>query len=327
MNLRRLTLLAGIFGGLAQIGARPSQPQPDRSAPAIAQVAETFFAKIRSDVANALQVRLKSREIKSQDLAGIVALLDSSKAKLQEARFGDKLNLASQQAERVQTQAQALLKDPGNKEAMAVSFDSDSYVNQLKLEKATEAVLERKIVRLRGVVEELRKYTALLEDVISPEQLTERVKIRLAQLLSEWKEEPVQNSEGPAHGVFAVLKTDPDASANPTARPGMPSPARTSTVRNTRPAQITTEHREDNDAITPRSSLSNPAKKVASMSRQKISDKLILKYINAAKEPFGITTAEQILMLQEQGVSSASLTSMLRRDSELRDKYRGQNKG
>jgi len=319
MTMVRLTLAAAIFGSLAQIGARPSQTQPDRSTPTIVQAAESFFSNIRSDVANALQSRLKSREINSRDLTGVVVLLDSCKAKIQEARFDDKLNRATKQAEMVQTQAQALLNDPGNKEVFALSFDSDSYVNQLKLQKATGAVLERKIARLRGIMEELGKYTALLEGVISPEQLTERIKIRLAQLLSEWKEESIQNSDEPAGGAAAVLRAGPGLTPQVIADARTGSLDRSFTGRNTRTEMTTIEHRENEAASTPKNSLSNPAKKVIGLSRQRVSDKLILKYINAVKEPFGVTTAEQILTLQEQGVSSSCISSMLRRDNELRE--------
>src|SRR5689334_18077463 len=112
MSFMRSSLAAAIFGFLTQMGASSSQSPPDRSAPAVAEAAVNLFESIRSEVANALQVRLKSREISSRDLSGIVVLLDSSKAKLQEAKFDEKLTRASKQVELAHTQAQAVLTDP-----------------------------------------------------------------------------------------------------------------------------------------------------------------------------------------------------------------------
>jgi hypothetical protein len=306
MTTMRAALAATIFGFLAQIGVQPSQPQPEHSAQAINQAADSVFASIRSDVANSLQVPLKSREIRSRDLAGIVVLLDSSKAKLQEGHFEEKLNRASKQVEIMQSQAQAVLNDPGNKEVFAASFDPENSLSQLRLQRAIAAVLDRKIVRFRAIVEELRKCTAILEGVTPPEQLTERIKLRLTQLLSEWKEEPANGAD--AATPIASTSPIPDKKAEPGSYP-----------LNSSSAQFRSERREN--AARERldkSSVSNPAKKVIAMKQQRLSEKLILRYINSAKEPFGVSTAEQILSFQEEGLSSSLISAMLRRDNELR---------
>jgi len=52
MSVIKTGAVAAIFGCLAQIGAHPSQPQPDGSATAIVERAENCFARIRADVAS-----------------------------------------------------------------------------------------------------------------------------------------------------------------------------------------------------------------------------------------------------------------------------------
>jgi hypothetical protein len=75
----------------------------------------------------------------------------------------------------VQTQALAVLKDPGNKEVLARDLHPDDYVNQINYQKASVAILERKIQRLRNVSEEIRKYAVIMEGVVPADQLSPRI--------------------------------------------------------------------------------------------------------------------------------------------------------
>ena len=68
----------------------------------------------------------------------------------------------------------------------------DDYVNQINYQKASGAILERKIQRLRNVSEEIRKYAVIMEGVIPADQLSPRIRMRLTQLLREWNNEPEQ---------------------------------------------------------------------------------------------------------------------------------------
>jgi len=86
----------------------------------------------------------------------------------------------------------AVLKDPGNKEVLARDLHPDDYVNQINYQKASGAILERKIQRLRNVSEEIRKYAVIMEGVIPGDQLSPRIRMRLTQLLREWNNEPEQ---------------------------------------------------------------------------------------------------------------------------------------
>jgi hypothetical protein len=313
MITTRSVLAATIFGFLAQIGVQPSPPKPEHSAQTLSQTADNVFATINSEVANSLQTPLKSREIRSRDLAGIIVLLDSSKVKLQEGRFEEKFKRASKQMEIAQNQAQAVLNDPGNKDVFAASFDPENSLTQLRLQKATAEVLERKVERFRTIMEELRKCTAILEGVTPSEQLTERIKLRLTQLLSEWKEEPAPGADTPSH--FADRKpvsgtTSPRPETKP--EPGFYRLNHSSIQFRPERSEVSVPEKLDKNSI------SNSAKKVISMKQQKFSEKLILRYINSVKEPFGVSSAEQILLLQEEGIPASLITAMLRRDNELR---------
>jgi hypothetical protein len=320
MSIIKAGAVAAIFGCLAQIGAHPSQSQTDAGAKAVVQLAESCFGKIRADVASGLQTRLKSREsISSSDLAQIGAVLNASAARLREGGFDQKLARAAQQVGLVQTQIQAVLKDPGNKEIFAVGLEPEKCLNQIKLERATGAILERKIERLRGTVEELRQCAVILENVTPPEQLSERLKLRLTQLLSEWREgwEP----EDPAD--IAAASTEQPERPNP----GTESPeasAKGSRVRvNVRTPGPVIDRRADlrSEIISSPKALSSNAARVVRMTRQNTSERLILKFIAASNEPFLIKSADQILKLREEGVSAPSITAMLRRDEQLRVAY------
>ena len=148
MSFMRIIVTAAALGGLAQSGvspgARPHQSSAEKNDVAVVRAAENLFGAIQSEVRKGLEAPLESRDISSGDLAGIVAMLDSCAAKLKEAGLQDKLNRAMQRAELVQTQALAVLKDPGNKEVLARDLHPDDYVNQINYQKASGAILERK---------------------------------------------------------------------------------------------------------------------------------------------------------------------------------------
>jgi len=341
MSVIKTGAVAVIFGCLAQIGAHPSQSQPDGTASAVVQLAENCFDKIRADVASGLQTRLKSREmISSRDLAQIGALLNASAARLREAGFEEKLTRAAQQVGMVQTQIQAVLKDPGNKEIFAVGLEPERCLNHIKLERASGAILEKKIERLRSTIEELRQCAVILETVTPPEQLSERLKLRLTQLLGEWTQgcRPEDPADIEAAGTGRDGQLDAERlrptgrecvdgnNTEPLLRPGSGAlragvrPSSAAASLNTLTSGPVIERPADSrsEMISSPKDQSSTATKVVRMAQQKVSEKLILKFIAASNEPFGIKSADQILKLRVQGVSSPLIAAMLRRDDQLR---------
>jgi len=259
------------------------------------------FGTIQSEVRKGLEAPLESRQINSGDLAGVVTMLDSCAAKLREAGLEDKLNRAVQRAELVQTQALAVLKDPGNKEVLARDLKPDDYVNQINYQKASVVILERKIQRLRNVSEEIRKYAVIMEGVMPADQLTPRIRMRLTQLLREWNNEPEQAIAGE---IADESETSKQAFNRAQAR------AKNPTVE-TKPAAQGSSSRAE-------LRLSSPAEKVVQMSRQRSNDRSILKFIGTSHELFEIESAGQILLLRDLGVSTNAISAMLRHDGQLR---------
>src|SRR5260221_10920476 len=305
MSFMRTIVAAAVLGGLAQSGvspgARPHQSSAEKNDVAVVRAAENLFGAIQSEVRKGLEAPLESRDISSGDLAGIVAMLDSCAAKLREAGLEDKLNRAVQRAELVQTQALAVLKDPGNKEVLARDLHPDDYVNQINYQKASGAILERKIQRLRNVSEEIRKYAVIMEGVIPADQLSPRIRMRLIQLLREWNNEPEQAIGGE---IADESETSKQAFNRAQAR------AKNRSAEAKPAAPVSSSRAEIR--------LSSPAEKVVQMSRQRSNDKSILKFIGTSQDPFEIESAGQILLLRDLGVSTNAISAMLRRDGQLR---------
>jgi hypothetical protein len=305
MSFMRAIVAAAVLGGLAQSGVSPgAKPHPssaEKNDVAVVRAAENLFGAIQSEVRKGLEASLESHDISAKDLAGIVTMLDSNLAKLREAALEDKLNRAGQRAELVQTQALAVLKDPGNKEVLARDLRPDDYVNQINYQKASGVILERKIQRLRNVSEEIRKYAVIMEGVIPADQLSPRIRMRLTQLLREWNNEPEQ--------VISRESTDVSETGKQAFNRARAS-AKSRSVETEPAAQVSSSRAEIR--------LSSPAEKVAQMSRKGSNDRAILKFITTSDDPFAIESAGQILRLRDLGVSTNAITAMLRRDGQLR---------
>jgi hypothetical protein len=312
MTFLKIIIAAAILGGVAQTGlgpgGGPGRGSSEKCDVATLRAAENFFGGVQSDIGKRLQSILQARDITSSDLGGLVAQLDSSASRLKESSYDEKLNRAIQRAETIHTQALAILKDPGNKEVLAQDLHPDDYLNEIQYQRASGAILQRKILRLRATTEEMRKYSVIMEGVMPSDQLSPRLKMRLSQLLREWEHEP--ESDGPGQGFASESKEEnakmvsnriqsraKELSAEPKPIPGI---QRISGIKQVE--------------------LSGPAVKVLRMSRQEVSEKSILKFIATSAEPFDVTGADQILKLRDQGVSNNVITAMLRRDSQLRTK-------
>jgi hypothetical protein len=160
--------------------------------------AQRCFATTRSEVAAAIEAPLKGKSVALTDLDAILAVLGTQSNKLYQAGFDRRLDLAMRQVETVRTQVAAVLNDPANK-AMAARLEPQQWLDHIALLLAVGKILETDMVRLRGTIEELRRWADLLEPVAPPGEVAAALQSRLAELLSEWnRSQPAihQNSEG-----------------------------------------------------------------------------------------------------------------------------------
>ena len=298
--------------------AVPGETKPNGYPATVAQSAEKFFGTMQSDVSNGIQSQLNTKVIGAKDLDSLLALLNSSTLKVREAGYDEKLTRASQQVESVNTQMIAALKDPGNKEVFATGLEPEKCLQQIRFQKSSGIVLEKKLIRLRSTIEELRKGITILETVTPAEQLNERIKLRLTQLLSEWNQESgTPKDADDRHWVKDrttyqepnVARTREEAGEGKVSQAAYVRPARIERASNHETRKVASEAVIE---ITP------AAAKILKMTQERVREKLILKYINNSAEPFMLRTADQILYLRTNNVSSPVIAAMLQRDTVLR---------
>jgi len=308
-------MLAAFFGVVTQFEV-PGEPKPISYPATVAQSAERFLVGVQADVSSGIQSLINTKISGAKDLDSFLALLNSSAIKLREAGYDEKLARASQLVESVNSQMVAALKDPGNKEVFATGMEPEKCLQQIRLQKASGVVLEKKLVRLKGTVDELRKAITILEPVTPAEQLNERIKLRLTQLLSEWNQE------------FVTRKTDESArlvKERSTSEESQPAEPRNQIrevklVRWRSPGIEGSINYEPPKVVTPRVIAITPtAAKILKMSQEGVREKTILKCINSSSEPYRLRTADQILYLRTNNVSPPVIVAMLKRDSTLEE--------
>jgi hypothetical protein len=288
----------------------------------VAQSAERFLGGVQADVSGGIQSLINTKIIAAKDLDSLLTLLNSCALKLRDAGYDEKLARASQQVESVNTQMVAALKDPGNKEVFATGLEPEKCLQQIRLQKASGVVLEKKLTRLKSTVEELRKAMTILEPVTPAEQLDERIKLRLTQLLGEWNPESGihKAEEGPrwvkersTYEESNATETR-DSARETKALPPIRKPLFGFERSNTyEPAKVAAPRVI---AITP------AAAKILKMSQEGVREKAILKQINNSSEHFQLKTADQILYLRTNNVSSPVIAAMLNRDATLEESKR-----
>ena len=318
MSFIKTTFLAALLGFVAQVGAS-GETKTNGYPAAVAQSAEKFYGSMQSEVSNGIQMRLNAKEIAVKDLDGLLSLFNSCTLRLREAGYDEKLTRAGQQVESVNTQMLAALKDPGNKEVFATGLEPEKCLQQIRLQKSSGIIIEKKLIRLRSTVEELRKGITILEPVTPAEQLNERIKLRLTQLLSEWNQEPGTPKEPNAREQVKTNRNTP-TETNFAAASHENGEAKVSQIINLRPARSerAVNHENPKRAAPAVIEISPTAAKVLKMTRERVREKTILKYVNNSSDPFMLKTADQILYLRTNSVSSPVIAAMLQRDATLR---------
>ncbi|HZR21079.1 MAG TPA: hypothetical protein VFE51_27605 [Verrucomicrobiae bacterium] len=147
--------------------------------------ARELFSSTRAAVGGSLEEAAKRKTTSIKDLDAVLELLDGASNKLQKATLMAKLDVAARQVETVRTQSVALLKDPANK-AMAQGMDLQRWLDEIARQRSIGEILESDVARLRGTIQELRSWAAVVEPVAPPNQVASNLKARLAELLSDW---------------------------------------------------------------------------------------------------------------------------------------------
>ena len=313
MTILKSVLIAALFGQVAQ-SAAPTDAKVNGQPTVVAQSAETFYAGIRAEVAGLLQQRLSASQIGAKEVESLLASLNVCTNKLHDARYDEKLNRAAQQVEKLNTQVLSVLKDPDNKEVFAPGLEPEKCLNQIRLQKSTGAVIDKKIARLRSTLEELKQICGVLEPVTAPQQLSERLKVRLTQLLDEWNDEGGSRKPTQVAAPTEVREAVPAASKlthapEPTEVPKAYSVV---SVRASAPKRGLQAVREPAQ-VEP----SPTVAKVAKMAQDGVSEKVMLKYVRNSKDSYSLPTADHILYLRSKGVPSSVITAMLEREERI----------
>jgi hypothetical protein len=183
-------------------------------------------------------------------------------------------------------------------------------------------VLEKKLTRLKSTVEELRKAMTILGPVTPAEQLDERIKLRLTQLLGEWNVESGihKAEEGPRW--VKERSTSEESNAAETRDSARETKALQPIRKPLFGFERSTTH-EPAKVAAPRAVTITPAAAmILKMSQEGVREKTILKQVNKSSAQFRLRTADQILYLRTNNVSSPVIAAMLNRDAALEESKR-----
>jgi hypothetical protein len=256
-----------------------------------------------------------------------------------------KLGTAIAQLEKSQSEAVAVLKSPDSKALL--QFDIQPMLLKMQWIKAQNQVLKQQLSELASTLQEVSAWAKIMSQVVPQDQVREKVKTRLDQLLTQWDQGATESGSGspspwpPGEGRTAVGVV---ASGSPSPWPSPPGEGRADS-RDTRattasppgegrrpaerpapaPFAAAAEARQQGSKVLERPAvedqgtskgLSRGASEVARRVRKGAAEKEVIRYVHNSSEAFALS-AGQIIYLRRQGVSSPMVVAMLTRDREL----------
>ena len=266
------------FIGLGQSGPTmcPSQ---------VASNAAAFLLRIKTNVVAEIRSH-ESGDIDEKDLRAMLAALDAASNSVIQAKLQEKLNSAAAQLEAACTQAAAALNDPENK--IALSFEPEKWLHEIRLQKTQENILLSNIARFRITMGELLRWRDALKSTAPSSQLSVKLKTRINQLLAEWERSaPIEFSDG--------------GSNQPTLNSEPPVP-------NKRPTQ---------EPVHKIKELSSASREVLRLAKSGASEESILRFIENSNKRF-LADGDAIIYLHRTGLSTLLINAMLGRDAALR---------
>lgn len=280
---------------LASCGAQ----NEDDSALGIAQRASAFVQSTRTSIASKFRLGIDYRLVTERDLRAIIEAVDRATNAMKQAGFDVKLAHAAERVETVRSGAASILTDPDNK-AMALGLQPDQWLNQIALSKSQCDILWSDLLRMRNVVEEIRNWVSALHPVAPPEQLSDRIKTRLGQLLIEWEH---QAPSAKAPKAADMARNGVEASHEP--KPVIPL-GHTGLVTPINPQNVS--------APGQGGTVSPAVKRVMGMAEAKVPETVVLAYIQSSPQPFLLTNADQIISAKNSGLTTPMIKAMMDHD-------------
>ena len=144
-----------------------------------------FFAVCRSGIGKSMEKTLKHKIITSKDLGALLEVVSYQTNQLSKAMFIQKLDAAARMVELVRTQSPTLLNEPANKQ-MAQGDDLQGWLEEVSIQRSICEITGNDLAGLRGTLHELLRWTVLMESVAPPDQVSNKLKPRLVEILNAW---------------------------------------------------------------------------------------------------------------------------------------------
>jgi hypothetical protein len=294
--------------------AASGQPQTNEYPAEAAQSAGAFFRSVSSNVLDQISQGTKKDTLNWKDLEVITSALDDAASTVRDAHWDEKLASAAAQIETVRSRVLGTCADPGNKEAMALEADAQSWLRDIRLKRASASILQTNILRLRNTVEELRKCSLILEPIEPPARLSERLRRRLQEILDEWQRDLAAATENMPAASPDTAQAAPRPAQTPAGgdHPGM-LPLQVSTSQDKTAGSVSHADRESVVAAY----IPPGAARVLKMAQAGVEERIILGFIAASRDAFSLT-ADEVIQLRRKGVSDKVVVAMLQRDAVLR---------
>jgi len=298
---------------VAQVVASGREEPNCAGAVKVTAAARELFGAVRSNVGVAIEERLKTKTIALKDLDGILGVLNSESNKLHKTAFDGKLEVAARQVETARTRIATRLKNPANK-AMAEELDLQQWVDEIARERTIGQILAGDIARMGSTVQELRHWVEILEPVAPPDQVASRLKIRLAQLLKEWRSLNPEVKLDSRHMEEQACEQDSHTRVLPSTNENAANEcgARVASLQST----TLVEPASSGVPVYRVVQVSSAVGEVLMLAETGTQEAQILSVIRKSTAPFNLT-ADQIVAIRDK-VCSHMIAAMVCRDGELR---------
>ncbi len=271
--------------------------------------ASNFLSKIHEQIADKIRSEIQT-DISVQDLQALLNFLDAQSNSVVHSHVEERLDLAAKQLEAARAQAAAILNDPGNKTAL--SMEPDEWLHEIALQKSQESILLANVGDLRRVIDELVRWDEALDPVMPSSQISDKLKVRLNQLLNEWEQQP--SSSNPDQ---KQLVNNTGSENNMQKKTELVRTAAVQQDSDSEPSAVAANgNSTSNDIFQPVYDASPATADVLKLKRAKVPETVIFTFINNSHRTFGLNH-EQIANLRADGISTPLIRAMMRRDWAL----------
>jgi hypothetical protein len=306
---------AGPNAGASTNTGRSTNASASAPPTGMADVAGDLLTKMRSEVSAEIHRRMETGSLVEKDLEDLSQRLVAVSNVVAAADLDRKLETGIAQLEKSQSEAVAVLKSPDSKALL--QFDIQPMLLKMQWVKAQNQVLKQQLSELASTLQEVSAWTKIMSQVVPQDQVREKVKTRLDQLLTQWDQGATQSesrspSEASPLGPLGEGRRPAKLPA-PAPFAEAPEAGRGARVLERQGMAVETIAVEDKGTSK---GLSRGALEVARRVRGGATEKEVMRYVHNSSEAFALS-AGQIIYLRRQGVSSPMVVAMLTRDREL----------